>query len=225
MSPAIASDVASNKLAIASNVASNKLAIASNIASDKSVIASNITSNRRSYCQQHTALLAILLAIGDVASNVAGNTRRCWQHCWQQDGSLAILLVTQRIAGNIAGNKRRHWQPCWQHEELLAMLLAIWGVAGDIAGNTEHDWQPHYSISSSGWHNNWQSCKSLATLPVIGTLAGDCHLLVTLSVTAIKPAADILTSYTAGHPTSHWQYCQLLAYIASDVIESYRGKE
>ena len=165
--------------------------------------------------------LAMSLAIRGVAGDRLG---RC-QFRWRHKESLAMSLAIPGVAGDIAGDERRRWQPCWRHKESLAMSLAIRGVAGNIAGDMEHDWQPHYSISSSGWHNNLQSCKSLATLPVIGTLAGDCHLLVTLSVTAIKPAADILTSYTAGHPTSHWQYCQLLAYIASDVIESYRGKE
>ena len=82
LSPAIASDVASDKLAIASDVASDKSAIASDVASNKSVITSDVTSDRRSYCQRHTASLAILLAIGDVAGNVAGDTGRRWQHHW-----------------------------------------------------------------------------------------------------------------------------------------------
>ena len=75
---------------IASNIASDPTVIASNFTSDfasnKPAIASDVASNKRNYCQQHTALLAILLAIEDVAGDVAGNMEQDrmghWQFCW-----------------------------------------------------------------------------------------------------------------------------------------------
>ena len=136
---AIASNVASDKSAIASNVASDKSAIASNIASDKPAIASDVASNRKSYRQRHIALLAMLLAIEDVA----GNTGRRWRHRWQQVGSLAISLATQRMAGDVAGDPGCCWRHCWQRKASLATSLVTQRIAGDVAGDTGRCWQ-HY---------------------------------------------------------------------------------
>ena len=118
MSPAIASD----KSAIASDVTSDKSAIASDVASDKSAIASDVASDRKSYRQRHTASLAILLAIRDVAGNVAGNTGVAGDIAsirmgrWRHEESLVTSQAIQGVAGDIAGDKRRRWPSRWRHD-------------------------------------------------------------------------------------------------------------